>query len=114
MKTEDFGVDLARHLYAAERALDQAIASAAELSSAMTRGRIKHRIAAEVGQDALLGVGQLVGNLASQRQLLIDAHRGLKRDAENLNIGWQAIGPERKPDVDGPVFPPSGLLKVVA
>ena len=103
MKSDDFGVDLARHLYAAERALDTAIASAAELSSAMTRGRIKHRIAAEVGQDALLEVGQLIGNLALQRQALINAHRQLKTHAETLDIGWQAIGPELKPIEDGPI-----------
>lgn len=103
MNKDDFGADLARHLYAAERSLDQAIASASDLSSLMTRGRIKHRIAAEVGQDALQEVGQLVGALVTHRQGLITAHKVLKNEAERLDIGWRAAGPELKPEEDGPV-----------
>lgn len=112
MNTDDFGTELARHLYEAERSLDLAIASVSDLSSLMTRGRIKHRIAAEVGQDALLEVGQLVGVLTTNRQSLISAHRVLKKEAERLDIAWRAAGPELKPEEDGPVRK-SAKLRVV-
>lgn len=111
MKTEDFGVDLARQLYVAERALDVAIAEANDLAAMMTRGRLKARLAACVGQDALAEVGALVANLTTHRAGIVRAHEFLLRDATNLQIPWQAAGPMQKPEEDGPVRP-TGYLRV--
>jgi len=113
MNKDTFGVELARQLFVAERALDMAIAETNDLASLMTRGRIRHRISAIVGQEALEDVGALVAGLTSVRNRIVSAHMALKRDAEEIGIGWQAVGPERKPDEDGPVIK-TGRLQVVA
>lgn len=111
MKTEQFGVDLARQLYAAERALDVAIAETNDLAALMTRGRLRARISAGVGQEALAEVGGLVAKLTAQRARIVRAHELLLRDATDLNIPWQAAGPMQKPEEDGPVRP-TGFLRV--
>ncbi|WP_292037217.1 MULTISPECIES: hypothetical protein [unclassified Brevundimonas] len=113
MSKDAFGVELARQLYAAERALDMAIAEVNDLASLMTRGRIRHRISAVVGQSALEDVGALVAGLTSSRHKIVSAHGALKREAAELGIGWQAAGPETKPADDGPVVK-TGRLQAVA
>lgn len=113
MSKDAFGVELARQLYAAERAIDMAIAETNDLASLMTRGRIRHRISAMVGQSALEDVGALVAGLTSSRNKIVSAHGALKRDADELGIGWHAAGPELKPLEDGPVVK-TGRLQVVA
>ncbi|MNR04769.1 MULTISPECIES: hypothetical protein [unclassified Brevundimonas] len=113
MSKDAFGVELARQLYAAERALDMAIAETNDLASLMTRGRIRHRISAMVGQSALEDIGALVAGLTASRNKIVSAHGALKRDAQDLGIGWHAAGPELKPAEDGPVVK-TGRLQVVA
>lgn len=46
----ELGRQMAEKLYAAERALDAALAEIGDLSALMTRGRMHHGIAAVVGQ----------------------------------------------------------------
>lgn len=113
MSKDAFGLELARQLYAAERALDMAIAETNDLASLMTRGRIRHRISAMVGQSALEDIGALVAGLTASRNKIVSAHGALKRDAQDLGIGWHAAGPELKPAEDGPVVK-TGRLQVVA
>jgi hypothetical protein len=113
MSKDAFGIELARQLFAAERALDMAIAETNDLASLMTRGRIRHRISAVVGQAALEEVGALVAGLTSARNRIVSAHGSLKRDAQELGIGWHAAGPETKPAEDGPVVK-TGRLQAVA
>lgn len=114
MSKNEFGVEIARQLYAAERAVDMAIAEANDLASLMARGRIKHRISAIVAQDALADVGALVAGLTSTREKIVTAHLSLKRNADKLGIGWRAAGPEMKPEEDGPVRQPQARLQAVA
>lgn len=109
----EFGSDLALRLHKAEHALDRAIAEVHDLASAMTRGRMKHRLSAAVGQEALVEVAGLGAELTLTRARMVVAHRLLLRDATDLGIPWQAAGPELKPDVDRPARP-AGALKAVA
>jgi hypothetical protein len=109
----EFGTDLALRLHKAEHALDRAIAEVHDLASAMTRGRMKHRLSAAIGQEALVEVAGLGAELSVTRARIVAAHRLMKQEATDLGIPWQAAGPELKPEEDHPPRP-AGVLKAVA
>jgi len=110
MKQDDFGRDLADRLYAAERAVDLAVAALCDLGAIMVRGRIEHGISAIVGQVALVDVMAALPLITRGRDRLVRAHRRLARDARTIGIDWAGCrgGPETKPGSDDggiPVLP---------
>jgi len=110
----ELGRLMAEKLYAAERALDAALAEVGDLSSLMMRGRMDHGIAAIVGQDALEHVAKCGGTLTKARRALVEGHKQMARDARAMRIVWSVLGgPETKPD-DGPRIEPAGRLRQVA
>ena len=68
----ELGRQMAEKLYAAERALDAALAEIGDLAALMTRGRMDHGIAAVVGQEALEYVAKCGGTLTKARRALIE------------------------------------------
>jgi hypothetical protein len=114
---DELGRRMAEKLYAAERALDGALAEIGDLSALMTRGRMDHGIAAVVGQEALEHVAECGGTLTRARRALVEGHKQLARDAKALRIAWSPnlLGPgETKPGEDGPRTEPIGRLRQVA
>jgi hypothetical protein len=110
----ELGRRMAEKLYAAERALDAALAEIGDLSALMTRGRMDHGIAAVVGQEALEHVAKCGGSLTKARRALVEGHKQLARDARAMRIVWSVLGgPELKPE-DGPRTEPVGRLRRVA
>ena len=108
------GRQMAEKLYAAERAVDVALAEIGDLSALMTRGRMDHGIAAVVGQEALEHVSKCGGTLTKARRALVEGHKQMARDAKAMRIAWAALGgPESKPEEDGPRVP-TGHLREVA
>lgn len=113
----ELGRRMAEKLYAAERALDAALAEVGDLSALMTRGRMDHGIAAVVGQEALEHVAKCGGTLTKARRALVEGHKQMARDAKAMRIIWTTsfIGPgETKPHEDGPRVEPTGRLRQVA
>lgn len=66
--------DVAADLFALEMAIDNALAAAARLSGTIPEARIRARMAATVGQDAIRSVGALVAALHAAREGAVDAH----------------------------------------
>jgi hypothetical protein len=111
----ELGRRMAEKLYAAERAVDAALAEIGDLSALMTRGRVDHGIAAVVGQEALEHVSKCGGALTKARRALVEGHKQMARDARAMRIVWSVLGgPELKPDEDGPRVEPVGRLRQVA
>ncbi|MDY6923288.1 MAG: hypothetical protein SWI22_04930 [Pseudomonadota bacterium] len=113
----ELGRQMAEKLYAAERALDAALAEIGDLSALMTRGRMHHGIAAVVGQEALEHVAKCGGALTKARRALVEGHKQLARDARLMRIAWTTgyVGPgETKPAEDRPRVPAVGRLRQVA
>jgi|GEM_PF-3689921 len=111
---DQYGADLASGLYRYEELIDQTIAAGADLAVLMTTGRIKHNISAVVGQSALAKVLTSTHTLATVRQEVIGAHKGLAADAHRMSIRWSLdmSGPMDKPEEDRPR--PTGELRSVA
>ena len=110
------GGRLVEQLYAAERALDTAVAEVSDLTAMMTRGRMEHDIAAVVGQEALEHVVECSGVLTRARRALVEGHRQLARDARAMQIAWSTLGGpgETKPTEDGPRTGVVGRLRQAA
>lgn len=111
MTRNDIGYVVARQVRATEIAFDRAIAEAGQLITLMANGRIEARLAAVVGQDALVGVTTALSSMAGARGNLVFAHGELARSADSLDIPYALAGPEMKPDDDKPV---GTILRVVA
>ncbi|MDI1282409.1 MAG: hypothetical protein ACI9YM_000340 [Brevundimonas sp.] len=110
MDQDQFGRELADSLYAAERAVDLAVAALCDLGAIMVRGRLQHGISAVVGQVALADVMAALPLITRGRDRLVRAHRNLTRDARAMRIDWTDCrgGPETKPppdDGDVPLLP---------
>ncbi len=111
---DQYGADLAAGLHDYEALLDRTIAAGAGLAVLMTTGRLEHNISAVVGQSALAKVLSSTQTLASAREDLVGAHKGLAADARRLSITWSPdmSGPMDKPEEDRPR--PTGELRSVA
>ncbi len=109
----ELGRQMAEKLYAAERAVDVAVAEIGDLSALMTRGRMDHNLAAVVGQEALELVAKCGGRLTRARRALVEGHKQMARDARSMRIAWTvASGPGTKPG-DGDTVPLSGHLRAI-
>ncbi|WP_339914236.1 hypothetical protein [uncultured Brevundimonas sp.] len=116
MDHDQFGRDLADRLYAAEHAVDLAIAALGDLGCAMVRGRMEHGISAVVGQVALSDVTATLPIIVKARKRLVRAHRQMLLDARALRIDWTASlsGPETKPTEGSGFTETIGRLRRVA
>lgn len=111
----ELGRQMAEKLYAAERALDVAVAEIGDLSALMTRGRMDHGVAAVVGQEALELVAKCGGRLTRARRALVEGHKQMARDARSMRITWDANGgPETKPAGEPSVAGPVGRLHAIS
>lgn len=65
---------VATDLFALELAIDQALAAAARLSATIPESRIRAKVAATVGQEAIQSVGDVLSALHAARAGAVDAH----------------------------------------
>ncbi|MFN3945313.1 MAG: hypothetical protein ACK4K7_10320 [Allosphingosinicella sp.] len=80
---------VADRLFAAEQAIDEALARAAELNAAMPAARSRANLAAQVGQDALEAAAESFAALVRARHQIVEAHRRL--DAAKTQIGLRTV-----------------------
>ena len=103
MSRQSVGEALAARLYAAEAAIENALAETAGLAAALPAARAEAWLSAVVGQRAFTGAAAAVGALAEARGHLIHTHNTLAALAHRLGLDGLALGPVDKPGDTPPV-----------
>ena len=99
----DVGEALAARLFAAETAIDQALASAASLAAALPVARIDAWLSATDGQRAFTGAAATISALADARGHIVQTHHTLAALARRLGLDELAVGPLDKPGDGKPI-----------
>lgn len=81
---------VADHLFAAERAIDLAFISIAELNAVLPAARLDAHLAAEIGQDALSCSAEAMILAVRMREQIVATHSNLK--LASASIGLSEIG----------------------
>ncbi|HRO33015.1 MAG TPA: hypothetical protein PLQ03_06340 [Brevundimonas sp.] len=102
MTRQDIGQALASRLYAAEAAIDAALAETAGLAAMLPAARAQAYLSAVTGQKAFDGAAASISALAEARSHLVQTHNTLSALARKLGLDALAIGPVDKPDDDPP------------
>ncbi|HZF96482.1 MAG TPA: hypothetical protein VEZ20_16585 [Allosphingosinicella sp.] len=76
-------------LYAAEAAIDAALARASELNTTLVNARIEAKLSAVVGQDAFDGAASAFAALARARADIVETHNRL--DETRIQIGLRTL-----------------------
>ena len=103
MSRQSIGEALAARLYAAEAAIDQAMAETAALAAALPRARSEAWLSAVTGQRAFSGAAATISALAEARGHLVQTHNTLAALARKLGLEALAVGPVDKPGDTPPV-----------
>lgn len=103
MTRQRIGEALAGRLYAAELAIDQALAEIAALTATLPAARVEARISATCGQGAFEGVVAALTALVEARGHLGQTHRTLGAVARSLGLAALAAGPVDKPGDRPPI-----------
>lgn len=99
----DAATKVAESLFAAEEAIDAALARAAELSSALATARMEANLSAIVGQDAFEGAAAAFASIAKARGDIVETHRRLSEAQVQIGLGAIAFGDNGKPNVAQPI-----------
>jgi len=106
-------IKVAESLFAAEEAIDIALARAAELNGNMVTARNDARVSALVGQDAFEVSAAAFAALARARCDIVETHRRLSETKIQMGLRTVSVGDEfPKPPPE--VFREERHLKVVA
>lgn len=103
MTRQIIGETLAARLYAAEAAIDAALAETATLAALLPTARAQAMLSAVTGQKAFDGAAASISALAAARSHLVDTHNVLAALARRLGLDAVAIGPIDKPEDRPPV-----------
>lgn len=83
---------VADQLFAAEAAIDAAIAATASLTSLMPAVRQEAGISALIGQDALLQASETTAMLVRARGSIVETHKALTVAQHDMGLGAVAFG----------------------
>lgn len=83
---------VANRLFATEKAIDTAMAEAAQLMSAMMAARGELNLAAEVGDEAVSKVAEALATLAQARRTVVSAHGDLSEVQLRLGVRTRLFG----------------------
>lgn len=103
MSRQAIGEALASRLYAAETAIDQALAETAFLAAALPAARAEAYLSAVTGQRVFDGAAASISALAEARSHLVQTHTALAALARKLGLETLAIGPLDKPGEQPPI-----------
>jgi hypothetical protein len=84
--------EVADKLGAVERQIDQTLVAAGVLLSALPDARVRARLSAVVGQDALDLVAQATVILSQARGKLVEAHNALAETGHQIGVGKIVAG----------------------
>lgn len=90
-------IKIADSLFAAEKAIDNALARAAELNGNMVTARTDARLSAVVGQDAFEVSAAAFAALARARCDIVETHRRLDQAKIQIGLRTLAIGDTKPP-----------------
>ena len=94
---------VAEALFAAEKAIDAAIATTAALTNVMPTSREAAHLSVMVGQDALVSAIETMRALGQARQNIVDTHKNLSRAQHDIGLSAVSFG-------GGGVKPPAFLI----
>ena len=103
MSRQSVGEALAARLYAAEAAVDQALAETAALAAFLPAARADAYLSAVSGQRAFDGAAASVSALAQARSHLVQTHNTLAALARKMGLDALAVGPIDKPGDQPPI-----------
>ncbi|MEA3065498.1 MAG: hypothetical protein QOJ27_1950 [Sphingomonadales bacterium] len=93
----DAATKVAQSLFAAEDAIDAALARAAELNAAIVTARTDANLSAMVGQDAFEMAASAFASLARARCDIIESHRRLSETKVQIGLRIMSVGELGKP-----------------
>ena len=97
------GATLSARLYAAEAAIDQAMADTAGLAAALPAARLEAALSATAGQKAFDEAAASLSALADARSHIVRTHQALAALARVLGLEILAVGQLDKPGDRPPV-----------
>lgn len=103
MSRQSIGETLAGRLFAAEAAIDQALAETAFLAAALPAARADAFLSAVAGQKVFDGAAASISSLAEARSHLVQTHTALAALARKLGLDILAVGPLDKPGEQPPI-----------
>lgn len=89
---------VAGDLYAAEKAIDDAIAQATNLVQSMIAARAALSVSAVAGAGSQAKAVEAIAALSAARDAAVACHNELAKDHRRLGYGTYAAGPLAKPD----------------
>jgi hypothetical protein len=93
----DAAIKVAECLFAAERAIDTALARAAELNGNMVMARSDAKLSAVVVQDAFEVSASAFAALAKARSDIVETHKRLNETKNQLGLRTLAVGETKIP-----------------
>jgi hypothetical protein len=87
---------VAEQLFAAEAAIDAAIAAVAALTARMPQARVEANLAPMVGHDALLHASRTCASLIEARSGICQTHEALAVAQKEIGLGAIAFGSFQK------------------
>lgn len=88
---------VAESLFAAEEAIDVALARVADLNGTLAMARLEARLSAVVGQEAFEGAASAFAALSRARHDIVDTHSRLSETKVEIGLRAVAIGDQGKP-----------------
>jgi len=104
-KRRDAAMKIAASLWAAEDAIDAALARAAEFNGTLVTARSEANLSAIIGQDAFEVSASAFAALAKARADIVEAHRRLNETKIQVGLRSFASGDEQKPTTTGALRP---------
>jgi hypothetical protein len=91
---------VAEQLFAAEAAIDAAIAAVARLTATMPQARLDANLAPMIGHDALMKASQTCASLVEARAGICATHEALAIAQKQIGLGAVAFGSLVKLDME--------------
>jgi len=105
---------VAANLFAAESAIDAALAKTAGLAGVMPSLRGDAGLSALIGQDAVEHTSDAIAALTVARRSIVEAHKGLDLAKHQIGLGAVAFGPEVDKPLSATAEPRERRLRPVA
>jgi hypothetical protein len=96
-KRRDAATKVAHSLFAAEEAIDAALARAAELNGALVTARSDAQLSAVVGHEAFEVAAAAFAALAKARSEIVETHRRLSETQVQIGLRTMSWGETEKP-----------------
>jgi hypothetical protein len=97
----DAAMKVAESLFAAEEAIDIALARVAELNGTLVTARTEAKLSAVVGQDAFETAASVFAALARARCDMVETHRRLSETKIQIGLRTLGVGELGKPNETG-------------